>query len=142
MTINSLRVFMPSTENFHLYSQFRDVEVLFFDQLTLMETTKLNDLQLPINLKRLIITLTENTKMRKYLRNIFSKEGRMKLENYLYSYEEEIKKNIKLPFGCKVKLYLFDSGEAFRYWNKHSTSYEIGTVWLCSSDCTKLRETL
>ena len=140
--MNSVRVFMPSPENFHLYSQFRDAEVLFLDQLTLNEPNKLNDLQLPINLKRLIITLTENWKIRKLMNNLFSKNERMKFENFLYSYEEEIKKNIKLPFGCKLKLYVFESTEAFGYWSKHSRSYEKGTVWLCSSDCTQLRTTL
>ena len=129
MTINSLRIYMPITENFYLYSQFQDVEVLFLDQLALLETKKLNDLQLPINLKRLIITLNVDWRMRNVTNN-YSKN------------EEEIKNNIKLPFGCELKLILFDCGEAFRYWSKHSINYEDGTVWICNSDCTTLRETL
>ena len=132
--IQSIRVCSESPENFEMYSHFNDLEVLFFQSLKLKDPKSLRKLELPFNLKRLIISVCSYS-YGSLSPCIVSKESRAKLELKVQKFKEQCIQNIRLPFNCKVKFYDYDCEDAYEYFTKHSKGYPIESLLSCPPAC-------
>ena len=136
MTIQSIRVCSESPENFEMYSHFKDLEVLFFQSLKLEDPKSLRKLELPFNLKRLIISVWAYS-FRSRCTGIVS-QAAFKLK--AQEFREQCIQNIRLPFNCKVKFYECDCEGAYEYFLKHSKDYPIESLLSCPPACREALE--
>ena len=141
MTIQSIRVCSESPENFEMYSHFKDLEVLFFQSLKLEDPKSLRKLELPFNLKRLIISVWSfSFPYRPRPSGIVSKESRTAFKLKAQEFREQCIQNIRLPFNCKVKFYECDCEGAYEYFLKHSKDYPIESLLSCPPACREALE--
>ena len=138
MIIKSIRVCTEKPKNFHVYSHFTDLEVIFFQSLPIEDPKQFKDLNVPFNLKRLIVTFGFSKLNKQLLSFLDCEEDRRKHELLLQELKEQCIKYLKLPFGCKVKIYIQDCKEAFQYFQKHTQDHEIESIMSCSPACKEL----